>query len=115
MLACSLAWMADITFIDLSISASVVPTGASWLPSPTCRSAIEANLLPSSTKTPSNCANVPDGSLNGKGIRLSLIAPLGRSMSLNSPGDMGVSSPLILSPRALKPAGKLDKVPASIS
>ena len=56
---------------------------------------------------------VPDGSLYGKNVMLSLIAPPGTSTSLNSPGMIGVSSPLILSPLAFKPPGKLLKVPAS--
>ena len=46
---------------------------------------------------------------------LSLIAPPGKSMSLNSPGSIGLSSPLILNPLALNPAGKLANVPASIN
>ena len=37
------------------------------------------------------------------------------STSLNSPGFKGVSSSLILAPLALKPAGRFDNVPASIS
>ena len=36
-------------------------------------------------------------------------------MSLNSPGCIGSASSLILIPLDLKPAGKLDKVPASIN
>ena len=44
---------------------------------------------------------------------LSLIAPPGTSTSLNSPGIIGVSSPLILNPLAFNPPGRLDKVPAS--
>jgi hypothetical protein len=44
---------------------------------------------------------------------LSRIAPLGTSTSLNSPGAIGVSSPLMRSPRDLRPPGKLDSVPAS--
>ena len=43
----------------------------------------------------------------------SLIVPPGTSTSLNSPGIIGESSPLILSPLAFKPPGRLDKVPAS--
>ena len=44
---------------------------------------------------------------------LSLIAPPGTSTSLNSPGIIGVSSPLIRKPLDFKPPGKLDNVPAS--
>ena len=44
---------------------------------------------------------------------LSLIVPDGTSTSLNSAGAIGVSSPLILSPRVLNPPGKFDYVPAS--
>ena len=58
---------------------------------------------------------VADGSLYGSGTNESLKAPPGASTSLNSPGSNGVSSSLILSPRALKPAGRFAKVPASIS
>ena len=39
--------------------------------------------------------------------------PPGASTSLNSPGCNGSASSLILRPLDLKPAGKLDKVPAS--
>jgi len=41
------------------------------------------------------------GSLYGNGKILSLIAPLGTSTSRNSPGAIGVSSPLMRSPREL--------------
>ena len=44
---------------------------------------------------------------------LSRIAPPGTSTSRNSPGMMGVSSPLILSPRDFNPPGRLASVPAS--
>ena len=44
---------------------------------------------------------------------LSRIEPLGTSTSLNSPGSIGVSSPLIRRPRDLSPPGRLDSVPAS--
>ena len=46
---------------------------------------------------------------------LSLRAPPGTSISLNSPGDKGSSESRILIPRALNPAGKLERVPASIN
>ena len=39
--------------------------------------------------------------------------PDGTSTSLNSAGDIGVSSPLIRKPLDLNPPGKLDSVPAS--
>ena len=39
--------------------------------------------------------------------------PPGASTSLNSPGCKGCASSLILIPLVLKPAGKLDNVPAS--
>ena len=74
---------------------------------------ILANLLPSSTMFCNKLYKVPDGSLYGKNVMLSLIAPPGTSTSLNSPGMIGVSSPFILSPLAFKPPGKLLKVPAS--
>ena len=73
----------------------------------------DANLRPSSTIVPSKLYRTCDGSLYGKVIKLSLIVPEGTSTSRNSPGAIGVSSPLILRPRALKPPGKLDSVPAS--
>ncbi len=50
-----------------------------------------------------------------KNAIFSWILPLGRSTSLNSPGMIGVSSPLILIPRVFKPPGKLANVPASIN
>ena len=46
---------------------------------------------------------------------LSRIAPEPISTSLNSPGAIGVSSPLIRIPLVLKPPGRLDSVPASTS
>ena len=48
-------------------------------------------------------------------MMLSLIGPLGTSTSLNSPGAIGVSSPLTLKPLAFNPPGKLAKEPASTS
>ena len=45
----------------------------------------------------------------------SRIAPPGTSTSRNSPGMRGESSPLIRRPLALRPAGKFESVPASIS
>ena len=74
-----------------------------------------ANRLPASTTKPKRLNNVPSGPLNGKGIKLSRIAPPGASTSLNSPGCRGSSSSLIRRPRALKPAGRLESVPASIN
>ena len=58
-------------------------------------------------------ANTADGSLYGRGRMLSRIVPLPTSTSLNSPGAIGVSSPLIRSPLDFKPPGKLERVPAS--
>ena len=72
-----------------------------------------ANLLPSSTIVFSRLYKTLEGSLYGKKVMLSRIAPPGKSTSLNSPGIIGVSSPLILKPLAFKPPGKLDNVPAS--
>ena len=46
---------------------------------------------------------------------LSFIVPLGTSTSRNSPGAIGVSSPLTRKPRVLKPPGKLARDPASTS
>jgi hypothetical protein len=66
-------------------------------------------------KKPNNSNNVRSGPLNGNGIKLSRIAPPGASTSLNSPGCRGSSSSLIRRPRALNPAGRLERVPASIS
>ena len=99
-----------------SSNATVVPTGIS-LPMfcPTCWSAIETNLRPASIKDPKSCASVPDGSLNGRGIIELLISPPGASISLNSPGLRGSSSFRILNPLALKPAGRLARVPESIN
>ena len=98
-----------------SIIAIVVPTGVSPPISPIFISAIEANLLPASTRVPNKLYNVPDGSLNGKDINDVLISPPATSISLNSPGCNAVSSSLILAPLALKPAGKLESVPESMS
>jgi hypothetical protein len=44
---------------------------------------------------------------------LSLMLPDGTSTSFHSPGSMGVSSPLIRNPRAFRPPGRLESVPAS--
>ena len=93
----------------------MVPTGIAALLSPTFISAIAANLLPESTNKPSNCISTLLGSLIGKGIKFSRKLPPVVSMSLNSPGCKGSSSSLILIPLALKPAGKLANVPASMS
>ena len=105
--------MALITFIERSSIAKVVPTGASAFISAAFTSAAEANLRPSSTISPNNWYKTLLGSLYGRKLMLSLIAPLGTSTSLNSPGIIGVSSPLILSPLAFNPPGRLDNVPAS--
>ena len=51
----------------------------------------------------------------GRGNRPARRSPLGASTSLNSPGCKGLSSSRIRRPLALKPAGKLDNVPASIN
>ena len=107
--------MALITFVPRSNRATVVPTGIFALASPIFISAIAANLLPESTNKPSNCINTLLGSLIGSGIRFSLKLPPVVSISLNSPGCKGSSSSLIRIPLALKPAGRLAKVPASIS
>ena len=53
--------------------------------------------------------------LIGSGIRLSFSDAPVVSISLNSPGCSGSSSSRIRMPRALNPAGRLAKVPASIS
>ena len=107
--------MALITFVPFSNKATVVPTGMAALLSPIFMSAIAANLLPESTNKPSKLNNTLLGSLYGNGIKESLSAPPGASTSLNSPGCNGEASSLILIPLALKPAGKLLKVPASIN
>ena len=78
-------------------------------------SAIVAKRRPASTRVPKRLYKVPEGSLNGKGIRDVRISVPATSMSRNSPGCIGLSSSLILAPRALKPAGKLESVPASIN
>ena len=83
--------------------------------SPTFMSAIAAKRLPESTKIPSNCIKTLLGSFIGSGIKFSLRDPPVVSISLNSPGCNGSSSSRILIPLALKPAGKLARVPASIS
>ena len=57
--------------------------------------------------------SVCDGSLYGKGMMLSFIVPEGTSTSLNSPGAIGVSSPLTRRPRVLNPPGRLANDPAS--
>ena len=44
---------------------------------------------------------------------LSFIVPEGTSTSLNSPGAIGVSSPLTLSPLVLNPPGRFASDPAS--
>ena len=108
-----LLWIADIVLLPLSNSATVVPTAACWFPSPTCISAIDANLWPADTTTPISCRSVCDGSLNGKAIKASLMLPPGASTSLNSPGWIAWASSLILIPRILNPAGRLESVPAS--
>ena len=109
------ACTADITFKVLSKIARVVPTGVFPDISATLRSAAEANLRPSSTILSSKPARTIEGSLYGNGIMLSFIVPLGTSTSRNSPGAIGVSSPLTRKPRVLKPPGKFESDPASTS
>ena len=113
--AWSLAWIALITFIVRSRIASVVPTGASCFMSATLRSEALVKRLPSSTMLLNNWYRTVDGSLYGRNEILSLIAPPGTSTSRNSPGMIGVSSPLILNPLDFRPPGRFDKVPASTS
>ena len=108
-------WIALITLVPRSNKATVVPTGIAALASPMFVSAIAAKRFPESTKIPSKLISTLLGSLIGNGIRFSLKDPPVVSMSLNSPGCNGSSSSLILMPLALKPAGKLANVPASIS
>ena len=105
--------MADITLDPLSNKATVVPTAACWFPSPTCISAIDANLCPAWTTIPINDNNVCDGSLKGRVIKASLMFPPGASTSLNSPGCIAWASSLTRIPLCLKPAGRLLNVPAS--
>ena len=81
--------------------------------SATFMSEVAANLRPSSTILSINPDKTIDGSLYGKGNMLSLIFPEPKSTSRNSPGAIGVSSPLIRRPLALSPPGRFDKVPAS--
>ena len=112
---CTRACTAVMTFSCLSSNASVVPTGACADMSDTFMSAVAAKRLPSSTMVCIKLNNVWLGSLYGSGKMLSRIVPEPTSTSRNSPGAIGVSSPLILSPRVLRPPGKLDRVPASTS
>ena len=51
----------------------------------------------------------------GHTAQLGITLPEGMSTSLNSPGAMGVSSPLIRRPRDFRPPGRFDSVPASTS
>ena len=106
-------WIADITLEPRSKRATVVPTAAPWFPSPTCMSAMDANLCPAVTTIPINCSNVAEGSLYGKNTNASFRLPPGVSTSLNSPGCIGEASSLTLTPLCLNPAGKFDNVPAS--
>ena len=108
-------WIADMTFVPRSIIAIVVPTGVSPPISAIFMSAIAAKRRPASTRVPKRLYNVPEGSLNGKGIKEDRISVPATSISLNSPGCRGLSSSRILAPRALNPAGKLESVPASIN
>ena len=107
--------MADITFNVRSKIAKVVPTGALALISDTCISLADANDLPSAMILSSSPARTKLGSLYGSVITLSFIVPLGTSTSRNSPGAIGVSSPLTRKPRVLKPPGKFESDPASTS
>ena len=56
-----LLWIADITLEPRSRRATVVPTAACWFISPTCISAMAANLWPAETTTPINCKRVWSG------------------------------------------------------
>ena len=93
--------------------AKVVPTGALALISDTFISLADANERPSAIILSNNPARTNEGSLYGKVIMLSFIVPDGTSTSRNSPGAIGVSSPLVRNPRVLKPPGKLLSDPAS--
>ena len=112
---CTRACTAVITFSCLSNSASVVPTGACADMSDTFMSAVAAKRRPSSTIVCIKLNRVALGSLYGSGRMLSRIVPEPTSTSRNSPGAIGVSSPLIRNPRVLSPPGKLLSVPASTS
>ena len=109
------ACTALIVFNVLSNIANVVPTGALADISEACNSAEPANLRPSSTIEVSSAIRTCEGSLYGSGMMLSRMAPDGTSTSRNSPGAIGVSSPLTLRPRVLNPPGRFDNVPASTS
>ena len=93
--------------------ASVVPTGVLADMSEICISPADANLRPSSTMFCISRYRVWLGSLYGRVMILSRITPDATSTSRNSPGAMGVSSPLMRSPLVLYPPGRLDSVPAS--
>ena len=112
---CTRACTAVITFNWRSNRASVVPTGACADMSDTFISAVAAKRRPSSTMVCIKLNSVALGSLYGSGKMLSLMLPEATSTSLHSPGAIGVSSPLIRSPRDLSPPGKFDSVPASTS
>ena len=107
--------MLEMIFEPCSIKATVVPTGACELTSAVFASATCAKRLPESTTTPKRLASVADGSLYGNGMIEFLRSPPGTSMSLNSPGLRGSSSLRMRTPRDLKPAGRLESVPASIN
>ena len=109
------ACTADITLSVRSRIASVVPTGAWALMSLICRSAADAKRRPSSIILSNSPAKTMLGSLYGSGTMLSRIVPEGTSTSLNSPGAIGVSSPLVRNPRVLKPPGRFESDPASTS
>ena len=78
-----------------------------------CKSAADAKRRPSSIILSIKAASTWLGSLYGSGKKLSRIVPAGTSTSRHSPGAIGVSSPLTRIPRALKPPGRFDSVPAS--
>ena len=75
-----------MTRCPFSNKATVVPTGASALPSPVGCSTVAANCLPESTKEANKLVNVALGSLYGNGINASVSLPPGTSTSRHSPG-----------------------------
>ena len=87
-----------------------------WLDiSATFISEVAAKRLPSSTILSIKPDRTIEGSLYGRGRMLSRILPLPKSTSRNSPGLIGVSSPLMRNPLAFRPPGKFERVPASTS
>ena len=113
------AWIractADMTFKERSRRARVVPTGVSLLMSWILSSATAAKERPCSTMMFIRPRRVWLGSLYGRNAMFSAILPLAMSTSLNSPGAIGVSSPLIRRPRVFRPPGRFESVPASTS